>query len=63
MTQRLDREKSDLLRAEARSQRLVKGVPYDEFEAGWLKKKPPEEILNIYGTWPTAEPLGPVLRP
>ena len=63
LTQRLDREKSDLLRAEARSQRLVKGVPYDEFEAGWLKKKPPEEILNIYGTWPTAEPLGPVLRP
>jgi len=60
---RINPDKSEALRTQARATRLAEGVPYDEFETGWLKKKPPEEILNIYGAWPNAEPLGPVIRP
>jgi hypothetical protein len=61
--QRLDREASEALRHEARKARIARGVPFDEFEAQWSKRKPPEEILSLYGSWPDAEPLEPVVRP
>jgi acetophenone carboxylase len=38
-------------------------VPYAEFEAEWLKRRPPEDILSLYGSWPDAKPLGPAFRP
>ena len=60
---RVDRVESEAMRAQARETRIAEGIPYDLFETEWLKKKPPEDILNIYGAWPGAEPLGPVLRP
>ena len=40
-----------------------RGRPYDEFQKEWLKKKPPEEILGFYGSWPDAKVIAPVMRP
>lgn len=60
---RVDREASEALRHEARRARIARGVPFDEFEAGWSKRKPPEEILALYGSWPDAQPLAPAFRP
>ena len=44
---------------DARKQR---GVPYAEFEKAWLKKKPADEILTYYGSWPDARVQQPILR-
>jgi hypothetical protein len=51
------------MRAAARAERLARGREYDAFEAEWLTRKPPDEILNLYGAWPNAEPVAPVFRP
>ena len=52
--------------AEAREAELAarkkRGRPYHEFESEWLKKKPPEEILEYYGTWPDAKPNKVLMR-
>jgi len=46
----LDLGATERLRAEVRAERLAKGVPFAEFEAGWTKKTPPEGI-PYYGCW------------
>jgi N-methylhydantoinase B/oxoprolinase/acetone carboxylase alpha subunit len=61
--ERVDFEKSELMRKEARLLRVSEGIPFAEFEQKWKTRKPPEEILNIYGTWPDAKPTGPAIRP
>lgn len=61
--QRVDRDASDALRHETRKARIARGKPYDAFEAEWLTRKPPEEILGLYGSWPDARPLAPAFRP
>lgn len=60
---RIDREASAALRHEARRARIARGVPFDEFEAQWSKRKPPEDILSLYGSWPDGRPLAPAFRP
>ena len=35
-----------------RKNRLKQGKPFDEFVAGWLKKRPNEEIIQNYGNYP-----------
>jgi N-methylhydantoinase B/oxoprolinase/acetone carboxylase alpha subunit len=40
------------LRTTLRRQRLELSQPFDEFIEGWLKKRPPAEILKYYGEWP-----------
>ena len=61
--ERIDSEKSEAMRTEARLLRVTEGLPFAEFEQAWQTRKPPEEILNIYGTWPDAKPTGPAIRP
>jgi len=61
--QRVDREASATRREAAREARLARGIAFDEFEAQWLTRKPPEEILELYGSWPDAKPLAPAFRP
>jgi len=51
-TLRLDPEKTDALRKEARAERLRRSKPYAEFEAEWLKLRPTEQALKYYGTYP-----------
>ena len=51
-----DNEKTVELRQKARADRLQRGKSYPEFMKEWSKKKPPEECLITYGTWPDAKP-------
>lgn len=62
-TGRVDEAATAARRDEAIAARLQRGRPYDEFEAEWLARKPDDAVLKHYGTWPDAEPTGPVLRP
>ena len=32
------------------------------FEKEWLEKKPPEDQLTYYGSWPDAELVNPIIR-
>lgn len=63
VTRRLDEEATSARRADLVSQRLARGVPYDEFEAGWSTKKPDESILQWFGSWPEGNIVNPVIRP
>ncbi|MCK4783079.1 MAG: hydantoinase B/oxoprolinase family protein [Desulfobacteraceae bacterium] len=61
-TLRLDSEKTEALRAEARAERLRRAKPYDEFETEWLKLRPSDEIIKYYGAYPNPSegpPPGP----
>jgi len=60
---KLDVEKTKEQRDEERRARLARGKSFDEFHKEWNKKSPPKEILQYYGSWPDAKPLGPVFRP
>jgi acetophenone carboxylase len=60
---RVDHVATEERRAAERQARLQRGRPYAEFEVGWLQKRPPEEILAFYGSWPDARPLQPIMRP
>ena len=57
-----DEEKTKELRQQEREDRLRRAKSYDEFEKEWLKKKPPEDQLAYYGSWPDAEVVNPVIR-
>ena len=35
-----------------RRDRIARAKPYAEWEAGWLERRPPDEILGMYGEWP-----------
>lgn len=61
--QRVNLEETKRLRAEERRARIARGRPLREFETEWLKRKPPEEILKFYGSWPDAQSSGPLFRP
>jgi hypothetical protein len=61
-TLRLDPEKTEALRKEARAERLKKAKPYDQFEAEWLRLRPSEQALKYYGAYPNPSkgaPPGP----
>jgi acetophenone carboxylase len=60
---KIDRGRTEQLRADERKARLRRGKSYDEFMAEWDKLSPPKDILQYYGTWPDAKPTGPVFRP
>lgn len=60
---KLDLEKTKEQRDDQRRARLGRGKSFDEFHQEWNKKSPPQEILEWYGSWPDAKPLGPVFRP
>ena len=55
-------EKTQQLRNAEREKRLSQGKSYDEFEREWLKKKPPEDQLAYYGSWPDAKMVRPIIR-
>ena len=60
---RVDAEKTAELRAKERRDRLEQGRPYDEFEKEWLKRRPPADILEWFGSWPHGKAERPVIRP
>jgi acetophenone carboxylase len=61
-TLRVDKEATERLRQSEREARKKRGVPYEQFEKGWLAKKPRPEILRYYGNYPNPSegpPPGP----
>ncbi|MFC2014779.1 hypothetical protein ACFLUP_02165 [Chloroflexota bacterium] len=57
-----DEEKTQELRQREREDRLNRAKSYAVFEKEWLKKKPPEDQLNYYGSWPDAKMVRPIIR-
>jgi acetophenone carboxylase len=55
-TLQVDPKKTQELRQAEREQRKRRGKPYKEFEKEWSKKRPKDEILTHYGTWPIPQP-------
>ena len=51
-TDRIDPEATDRKRARMRRDRLKKAMPFDDFIAGWLTRKPKDDIIAYYGDWP-----------
>ncbi|MBX3263642.1 MAG: hydantoinase B/oxoprolinase family protein [Labilithrix sp.] len=61
--ERVDLDATAKARADERRARLERGKPFHEFVKGWSEKKPPADVLQLYGSWPDAKPLQPVFRP
>jgi N-methylhydantoinase B/oxoprolinase/acetone carboxylase alpha subunit len=59
---KVNQAKTQERRVEERKARLARGKPYEAFLEEWNRKKPPQEILQYYGSWPDAKPMGPVFR-
>jgi N-methylhydantoinase B/oxoprolinase/acetone carboxylase alpha subunit len=51
----VDQEKTESLREQERMDRKTRGVRFKQFERKWLKKKPSDETLEFYGTWPDSK--------
>lgn len=51
-TLRLDAPATEELRAAARRERLQRGRPYGEFVTEWEQLRPPDQVLQFYGTYP-----------
>jgi hypothetical protein len=61
-TGRVDPEGTAALRAEVCEERKARGKTWDEFHAEWSEKKPPEDILQLYGSWPDGAVVTPLMR-
>jgi len=48
----VDYERTREERQREREHRKKRSKPYDQFEREWLKKSPPEEALECFGSWP-----------
>lgn len=57
-----DYEKTEEMRQQGYQERISKGLLYEEFEKEWSQKKPPQEILGWYGSWPDAQKLQDIIR-
>ncbi|MGH3436491.1 MAG: hydantoinase B/oxoprolinase family protein [Sciscionella sp.] len=61
-TGRVDEQRTKELRDEVRRSRIARGKPYDEFVSEWEQRKPPEDVLKLYGSWPDGAVVEPVIR-
>ncbi|WP_248960969.1 hydantoinase B/oxoprolinase family protein [Sphaerisporangium perillae] len=59
---RVDDEATRASRESMIAARLERGRPYEEFEADWSQRKPPEEILEFFGSWPDGSVVTPLIR-
>ena len=61
-TGRIDAEATHAERQAQLGARLQRGRPYDEFEAEWSQRKPADEILEFFGSWPDGAVVNPLIR-
>lgn len=61
-TGRVDAAATRAQRAAQIAARLRRSVPFEEFEAQWSRRKPPEEILGFFGSWPDGAVVTPLIR-
>ncbi|HEY93614.1 MAG TPA: hypothetical protein G4O15_01590, partial [Dehalococcoidia bacterium] len=57
-----DEEKTVELRQKEREDRLQRGMRYEEFEKEWLEQRPPDDQLELYGSWPDARMINRIIR-
>jgi N-methylhydantoinase B/oxoprolinase/acetone carboxylase alpha subunit len=57
-----DEEKTAELRKAEHARRLSQGNSYEEFEKAWLERKPADDQLVYYGSWPDARLVRPIIR-
>ncbi|MDA8267055.1 MAG: hydantoinase B/oxoprolinase family protein [Actinomycetota bacterium] len=48
----VDAEATELARKEERERRLARALPYDQWLSGWLDRRPPDRVMEMYGEWP-----------
>jgi acetophenone carboxylase len=58
----VDYEASEDARQKEREDRMRRAKPYDVFERGWLKKRPAEEALTTFGSWPDGRQTREIFR-
>ena len=61
-TRRVYRAATAEMRTQELAARKRRGVPYAEFEKAWSIKKPSDDILLYYGSWPDAKVVTPIMR-
>ncbi len=57
-----DLKKTQEMRNGEHQRRLRRGKAFEEFEREWATRKPPEEQLAYYGSWPDAKMVKPIIR-
>lgn len=61
-TLEVDYEKTKDLRDRKREERIKRGKTYEDFVKEWSQKRPSDEILKHYGSWPDAQPVRQIMR-
>lgn len=61
-TGRVDKAATAQVRREMLAARKARGKTWDEFHEGWAQRKPPEEVLGLYGSWPDGAVVAPLMR-
>jgi acetophenone carboxylase len=61
-TRSVDLEKTEEERKKEREDRKSRAKAYDEFEREWSKKKPAEQALIAFGTWPEGRQTRRIVR-
>ena len=59
---KVDYEGTEKERQREREDRKRRAQPYDAFEEEWLKKKPSEEALTAFGSWPDGKQTREIVR-
>ena len=50
------------LRQNERADRLRRSARYADFEAAWVRRRPPADMLSFYGSWPDARIVTRIIR-
>ena len=58
----VDYERTEQERQKEREQRKERGKSYDEFEKEWLKRRPPEQAIKYFGSWPEGKQTRKITR-
>jgi N-methylhydantoinase B/oxoprolinase/acetone carboxylase alpha subunit len=61
-TLEVDHKKTEELRKAEFERRGERGKKYEDFVKEWSKKRPPETILQHWGSWPEAQPVKQIMR-
>lgn len=61
-TGRVDKAATAQVRREMLAARKARGKTWDEFHEGWSQRKPPDEVLGLYGSWPDGAVVAPLMR-
>jgi acetophenone carboxylase len=61
-TLQVDYPKTEELRKLEFESRKTRGKKYEDFTKEWLKKRPPEEAIKHWGSWPDAKKVRDIMR-